>query len=97
MRHTPIPPPPEYVIAAFAGSGPPQLLTGGENRSYGCGHLGLKAQDDDEATEGLLDFESSITDTLEFRFPRPLLSKSGMWAYEGWCGTTSLWVSSLIG
>lgn len=73
------------MIAAFGATGPPTLLAGGENRSYLCGHLVLKFHDEDEGTEGLLDLESRIRSTDEFRFPRPVPAASGTWACEGWC------------
>ena len=85
MRFPAVPPPSEQVIAAFGGSGPPTLLTGGESRSYRCGHLVLKAHEADEDTEGLLELESTIDGTEEFRFPRPVLSTSGKWEHDGWC------------
>ena len=84
MRFPPISPPPDVVVANFGGSAPPVLLAGGENRSYRCGEIVLKAADDDEGTEGLLELESTIPESEEFRFPRPIRSMSGKWVHKGW-------------
>ena len=44
----------------------------------------MKAEDDDAYREGLLELESRITETAEFRFPRPRRATSGAWVHEGW-------------
>lgn len=84
MLHTPAPPPDDEVLAAFGTHGPPELLAGGENRSYRCGDLVLKVHDEGEQTEGLLDLESRLPSTRAFRTARPVRAADGRWVWRGW-------------
>lgn len=75
-------PPSEEVVEVFGGSGKPHLLAGGEGRTYRAGNVVLKPAD--EGSEYLAEIEQTISGTAEFRFPKPIRSRTGGWVHQGW-------------
>jgi len=77
-------PPPEHVLRAFAAAAePPELLAGGQGRSWRCGNIVIKpAPDPAEASWLATTFEQ--LPVAGVRLARPVRSSDGRWVVAGW-------------
>jgi uncharacterized protein (TIGR02569 family) len=76
-------PPPE-VLAAFAASGDPIRLPGGQGRTWRAGDIVLKPVDEAVEAIWVAGVLSEITDTARFRVARPVRAADGTWLAHGW-------------
>ena len=87
------PPPGETVLDAFGATSPPVLLPGGERRTYHCGKIVLRCENEPEVEDALFvaNLFANIVETDEFRVPRPVRAANGTWLADGqWTAWTYL-------
>jgi uncharacterized protein (TIGR02569 family) len=77
-------PPPDHVLRAFgADHGPPELLAGGQGRTWRSGNVVIKPVSNPAEASWLANvFEGLHVDGL--RLARPLRSSDGRWVVAGW-------------
>ncbi len=77
-------PPPDHVLRAFAApSAPPEVLDGGQGRTWRCGNIVFKPVDDPVEASWLANvFEQLQVSGL--RLARPVRSSDGRWVVSGW-------------
>ncbi len=78
-------PPPATVLSAFAVTGPPHPVTGGQGTSWGAGGLVFKpetSQTYEWLAQALAEFASG-----EVRIARAASTQDGSWSAEGWSAT----------
>lgn len=81
-------PPPEHVLRAFSASAtatrePPELLAGGQGRSWRCGNVVITPAPDPAAASWLANtFEQLPVSGV--RLARPVRSSDGRWVVAGW-------------
>jgi uncharacterized protein (TIGR02569 family) len=81
---------PEHVAIAFAASGSPVLLPGGELRTYRCAGIVLRHENEKEIADAIFaaDVFDAIAPSDEFRVPRPVRAPDGGWIVDGWSAWT---------
>ncbi len=83
-------PPPRSVVDAFGGAWPPELLGGGEGRSWRAGEIVLKPLD--RSVEEL-EWQAELIDRVRgkaFRLPSSVRTADGALTADGWYATTFL-------
>jgi uncharacterized protein (TIGR02569 family) len=77
-------PPPDHVLRAFgAPAEPPELLSGGQGRSFRCGGIVLKPVDEPAEASWLANVVEQLT-VSDLRLARPVRSSDGRWVISGW-------------
>lgn len=79
-----IAPPTIEIARAFGSNEEPIPLKGGQNTSYLAGNIVLKPAGGKSGTECRAQVFSSLPESKEVRFHRPIKSIHGDWAYEGY-------------
>ncbi len=77
-------PPPEHVLRAFgAAPEPPELLEGGQQRSWRSGSIVLKPVDEPAEASWLANIVEQLA-VSDLRLARPVRSSDGRWVVSGW-------------
>ncbi|MEU5875518.1 TIGR02569 family protein [Glycomyces sp. NPDC047369] len=84
------PGPPRTVLAAFGSTTKPALLEGGQGRTWRSGDIVLKPVDHPAEAEWRAELLSALPQSEGFRIPRPIPTRTGEWAAEGWEATELL-------
>lgn len=79
-----IAPPTIEIARAFGSNVEPVPLKGGQNTSYLAGNIVLKPAGGKSGTEWRAQVFSSLPESREVRFHRPIKSINGDWAHEGY-------------
>ena len=79
-----ISPPTIEIARAFGSNEEPVRLKGGQNTSYIAGNIVLKPAGGKSGTEWRAQVFSSLPESREVRFHRPIKSIHGDWAHEGY-------------
>ena len=79
-----IAPPTIEIARAFGSNEEPVQLKGGQNTSYVAGNIVLKPAGGKSGTEWRAQVFSSLPESREVRFHRPVKSIHGDWAHEGY-------------
>jgi uncharacterized protein (TIGR02569 family) len=76
--------PPDHVLRAFgATDSPPELLTGGQGRTWRCANIVLKAVSDPAEASWLANTFEQLQ-VAGVRLARPVRSSDGRWVVSGW-------------
>lgn len=76
--------PPQSVLEAFALSGEPRLLEGGQGETWQVGSVVLKPAGLAAESRWRASVLDALPDTDRVRIARPLRAVSGDWLHEGW-------------
>jgi uncharacterized protein (TIGR02569 family) len=76
--------PPDHVLRAFgAPAEPPELLEGGQRRSWRSGSIVLKSVDEPSEASWMANVVEQLT-VSGLRLARPVRSSDGRWVVSGW-------------
>jgi uncharacterized protein (TIGR02569 family) len=82
--------PPRHVLDAFGAAKEPALLDGGQGRTWRSGGIVLKPVDDLAEAEWRAAALTSLPVNEAFRIARPIPTREGEWAVDGWEATAHL-------
>ncbi|SDL83456.1 TIGR02569 family protein [Glycomyces sambucus] len=78
--------PPRHVLDAFGAAAEPELLDGGQGRTWRSGGIVLKPVENKAEAQWRADLLAALPESAEFRVPRPIRSGES-WTVDGWEAT----------